>query len=390
MKWILTLSCVLLLLPPHLRAQAPNAELQAEMGKLDALCADPDRKLAVVAAMADSIQVHRNHILLLRRETGRSFATIFVTELRARGNGDESILRRLRALLREVNRQLARYNAATPDAAGLRPVLSLRTSVDHNSSATVYSLVPEFGVDSSHAAVVVGFPYYRTLGTNVSQGGLGDVYVTGFLRARIEAFDLGSAVTIGAPTGDRDKGFGAGKVTVDATGTMARRIAFARPWVAVGFANSVFNNAGYQRPYITDGNAIHTSGGVDFALRRKLTAGIGGFGLEPIGDQVVYRGTVRAGSPAAGGMMPGGAMGPGMGITIPPATPMPFYDHAQPSVVKADDLRDYGPSAWLSVSLHAGLSFHFVVSRSVPFQLTTVRVSMGVDLGHLLFPGKHF
>jgi hypothetical protein len=63
--------------------------------------------------------------------------------------------------------------------------------------------------------------------------GLGDVYVTGFLRARIAAFDLGSAVTIGAPTGDRDKGFCAGKVTVDATGTMARRIAFARPWVAV-------------------------------------------------------------------------------------------------------------------------------------------------------------
>jgi hypothetical protein len=393
-KWILTVSCVLLLLPPHLRAQTPNAEIQTEMGKIDALCADPDLKLAVVAAMADSIQVHRNHVLLLRKETGQSFAAIFVAELRARGNGDESILQSLRVLLRDVNRDLARYNATAPDAAGLRPVLSLRTSVDYNSSATVYSLVPEFGVDSSHAAVVVGIPYYRTFGTNVSQGGLGDVYVTGFLRARIAAFDLGSAVTIGAPTGDRDKGFGAGKVTVDATGTMARRIAFARPWVAVGFANSVFNNAGYQRPYITDGNAIHTSGGVDFALRRKLTAGIGGFGLEPIGDQVVYSGTVRAGSPAAGGAIPGGSMGSGMGhgggMTTPPATSMPIYDRAQQSVVKADDLRDYGPLAWFSIPLHAGLSINLVVSRSVPFQLTTVRVSMGVDLGYLLFPGKHF
>ena len=405
MKWTLTALCVLVLLPPYLRAQTPNAAIQVEMGKIDALCADPDLKLAVVAAMADSVQEHRNHLLLLHKETGQSFATIFVSELRAQGNGDEGILRSLSALLRGVNRQLARSNIVIPTATAPRPVLSVRSNVDYNSSTTLFSLVPEFGVDSNHAAVVVGVPYYRSFGSSVSSGGLGDVYVAGFLRGRTAGLDFGSALTIGTPTGDRNKGFGAGKVTIDAAGTVARRFEFARPWVSAGFANSVFNNVGYQRPYVTDGSVVHASGGVDFALPRKLAVGLGGFGLLPIGNQVVYSTTVPAGSSGGGtqqtgqqngGMMPGGNMGPGMGtgngggMTTPPVTSMPFYDRAQQSVVSASDLRDYGASVWLSVPLHAGLSLGSVVSRSVPFHATTVRVSIGVDLARLLFPGKHF
>src|SRR5450756_2198860 len=136
MKWTLTALCVLLLLPPYLLAQTPNAAIQVEMGKIDALCADPDLKLAVVAARADSVQVHRNHILLLHKDTGQSFAAIFVSELRARGTNDEGILRSLSALRRVVNRQLVRYNVATPNAIAPRPVLSVRSSVDYNSSGT--------------------------------------------------------------------------------------------------------------------------------------------------------------------------------------------------------------------------------------------------------------
>ena len=192
MKWTLTALCVLVVFPPYVCAQTPDAAVQREMSKIDALCADPDLKLAVVAAMADSVQVHRNHLLLLHKDTGQSFATIFVSELRARGIGDEGILRSLSALRRDVNRQLARYNVATPNATAPRPVLSVRSSVDYNSSGTLYSLVPEFGVDSSHAAVVVGIPYYRTFGTNVSSSGVGDVYVAGFLRGRTAGLDFGS------------------------------------------------------------------------------------------------------------------------------------------------------------------------------------------------------
>jgi len=147
------------------------------------------------------------------------------------------------------------------------------------------------------------------------------VYASMFLHGRASSLDVGSTLTIGAPSGDRSKGLGAGKVTFNATRTISRRFEFAKSWIAAGFANSVFNNAGYQRPYVTDGKAAHFAGGVDFALPRKLTFGIGGFGLEPVGNQIIYSQTVPAASPAGSqsnmqygtGMMPGGGMAPGMG-----------------------------------------------------------------------------
>ena len=396
MKWILTALYVSLIAAFSLCAQEPPAPLQTEMGKLDALAANPELKLVVVAAMADNLQIHRNHLLLLRKDTGQPFATIFVSQLRSRGLDDDAILRTLRALRRKVERQLAGDNAL-PGAPGLRPVLLLGSSVDHNSAGTIYSLTPEFGFDSSHIAAVVGIPYYRTFNPSVSSGGVGDVYASVFLRGRTAGFDLGSIVTAGAPTGDRNLGLGAGKATFDVTGTVARQLKFARPWISAGFANSIFDNAGYQRPYVTDGNAAHFGGGVDFAIARKLNFGLGGFGLEPVGKQVVYSQTMQSGSQTGGGMM-GGGMGAGMGsgmgndgsVPMPPASSTPFYDNAQQSVVDASQLRDYGPSLWLSVPLHPGFSLNTAVARSLPFHLTTVRVGIEIDVARLLLPGKHF
>ena len=406
MKCLFTILLVLVLPPVLGLAETVGADIQREMRQIDALCADPDLKIAVVAVMADRIQVHRNHLLLLHKESGQPFATIFVAELRAGGGNDESVLRTLKAVVREMNRQLLRSTNTISGTTAPRPVLAVRSNVDYSSAVALYSLVPEVGIDSRRAAFVVGVPYYRSFSANVSSGGLGDVYAAGFLRGRASSFDFGSALTLGMPTGDRDKGFGAGKVSIDATGTMARRFESVRPWVSAGFANSIFNNVGYQRPYITDGNAIHLSGGVDFSLPWKMSAGIGGFGLEPVGEQVVYSqavaaatpssGTQQTGSPNGGGMMPGGGMGSGMGtgtgggIVMPPAGSMQFYQQSQRSSIRAADLRDYGASAWLSVPLHAGLPFTSVVSRSIPFHATTVRVAIGADLARLLFPRKHF
>jgi hypothetical protein len=376
--------------------------LQTEITRLDALAANPDLKLVVVAAMADSLDVHRNHLLLQRKETGQSFALIFVAELRARGMNDNSILQSLREVRRQVDRQLKRDGVTV--GSGARPVVLLGSDADHSSAATVYSLVPEIGFDSSHVAAVIGVPLYRVSNSNLSSGGLGDVYVSTFLRGRTRGFDVGSTLTIGAPSGDRDKGLGAGKVTVDATGTISRRFEFAKPWISAGFANSVFNNVGYQRPYVTDGNAAHFACGVDFALPRGLSLGIGGFGLEPVGKQTIYSQAAPASSqsggqpnmPGGSGMMPGGGMGTGMpgtgGMTMPstPPSSMPFYMAAQQSVVSASELRDYGPSLSLSIPLHAGLSLNAAIARSLPFDLTITRVGIAVDVAHFLFPGKHF
>lgn len=383
-------------------AQEPSAAVQSEMHKVDALVANPDVKLVVVAAMAESLQVHRNHLLLRRKETGDSFATIYVAGLRSRGMDDAGVLRSLRSLLQTVHREIA-ANQSSAVEQGVRPVLLVGSAGDHNSAGDVFSVVPELGFDSSHLAAVVGVPYYRVSNTSLSAGGVGDVYFSGFLRGRTAGVDFATTLTLGAPTGDRNKGLGAGKVTADATETISRRIGISKPWLSGGFANSVFSNVGYLRPYVTDGKAAHFGGGVDFALPRKLAAGVSGFGLQPVGDQTVYSQVAPSGTsgiagsqtpPQSGGMMPGGGMGPGMGtgggMTMPPSSSVPFYMAAQHSAVSASALQDYGASLWLSIPLHSGLTLNTVVARSVPFHLTTVHLGVGIDVARLLFPGKHF
>ncbi len=403
MKWLLA---TLVILPLCLGAQDEGAAIQKEMRKVDALAANPDLKPVVVAAMADGLQIHRNHVLLLRKETGRSFAAIYVSELRARGMNDESVLRDLRSLLRNVDRQIAASGSNTA-GPGLKPVMLLETGGDHTAAGDVFSLVPEIGFDSRHVAVVAGLPYYRVSSASPTASGVGDFYLSTFVRGRTAGLDFGSVLTLGAPTGDKNRGLGAGKVTVDATETISHQFGIAKPWVSIGFANSVFGNAGYLRPYIADGNAAHFGGGVDFGLPHKLAAGVAGFGLAPVGNQVVYSqvvmtGTASGGSPSpvqgGGGMMSGGGMGMGMGtgagtgggMTMPPGTPMPFYMTAQQSMVSAGELRDYGASLWGSIPLHPGVAFNAVVTRSVPFHLTSVHVGIGIDVGRLLFPGRHF
>lgn len=203
-------------------------------------------------------------------------------------------------------------------------------------------------------------------------------------------------------------------MTADATGTIARRYEFARPWLSARFTNSVFSNVGHpaaprasrgschQRPYVTDGNAAHFSGGLDLSAGRRVTLGFVGFALRPTGAQTVHSRTMQSnmisgddgpvpGGPSSGGMTPGGHTIPGVGGgTIPAGVSMSFYDRAQQTVISADELRDYGASAWVSIRLHQGLSLNITTARSFPFHLTTVRVGMGIDVARLLFPGKHF
>ena len=214
------------------------------------------------------------------------------------------------------------------------------------------------------------------------------MYVIGSVRGRALGLDLGSSLTIGTPTGDEKKGLGAGKVSVDAVGTIAKRFGAMRPWLAAGVTNSVFSNAGYQRPYVTDGSATHFSGGLDFALAHRLSFGLSGFALRPAGVQTVYSQTMpssaSAGNPTQtpGGTMPGTHTAPGM--------TMSFYEQAQRSIISGSELEDHGAAVWVSIPLHEGLSLNVQAARSVPFHLTTIRAGIGIDLCACSFLGNAF
>jgi hypothetical protein len=374
-------------------AQVRNPEVEAEVRRIDARAADPDGRIVVATAMADHLKIHRNRLSLLRRQTGRSYGEIFVAQLQAAGAAPEEILRQARLL----NDRIDRRSGFEESGFGWRPVLMLDTSLDHNAVGTFYSLVPQAGVGSERAALIFGAPFYRNSGAGFSQGGLGDVYVSGYVAGTTGSLEAAALLTAGFPTGDRDRGLGAGKVTADGSGSLAWRWGRVRPYINAGVANFIFGNVAYQRPFITDGNAFHAAGGVEVNPAPRFTLGAGAFSVRPFGTQSVISRTPsedtssQAAASQAAAQVP--EPGPPAGRGRPPSPPgpsrrPPFVDTPSPTptLVPSEELNDHGGNAWLSLRLHPAVSLYFSAARSVPFHLTTIRAGLGFNMGRLLLP----
>lgn len=394
------------LLTPLVAAPQPPA-VQAEILKIDTLAADADTRPAVVSALADALKVHRNHVIRLRKETGQTFGEIFVQSLDKEEMSEDQILMRTYDLEVEIRKRMEQ--ARSDGEPALAPVLDLSTGLDHNSAGTFFRVNPEVGIVAKHASFVAGVPYYRDSAGGTSFSGVGDVYLAGSLYGPAAGMDWTGSLTIGLPTGDQNIGMGAGKTTVDVSGTIAHSFGRLRSFVSGGFANSIFNFA-YARPYIEDGNAAHVSGGAELHVAGRVSFGLGGFGVMPTGNQVVYSritaepaSTVAQGSGAVSSPSPGGAnsmagMGGGAGQgpaygqpQMPVKVPgnMPFLATTGGSV-PANELKDYGGHAWASVTVARGVAVDLAAARSVPFQLTTVHVGLHFDLARLFFPAWHF
>lgn len=401
MRKAFQIAAVVLVLASAGRGQSVEPRFAAEAARLDSYASTPDGRLIVAALMAEQLGVHRNHLILLRKQSGRLYSAIFADELRARGKSENAILAALRELNNGVDRQLKSL-ARSPAGAGSAPLHGigfLSTTVDRNSAATFYTAIPEVGVEGTRGSVVVGLPLYLSDLSGGAVSGIGDVYTQGQLLARVLGLDFSPTLTVGFPTGNSDRGLGAGKVTVDATATFARTFeGRLRPFASAGLANYVFNNVGYQRPYISTGGATHFSGGLTAGLGRRASLGAGGFAVEPFGQQEVMSRQVMLAPPPApsSGMPPGMGHDPGM---MPPGTGqmpgastgmlhpgLPAFMQVSHATVQAADLRDHGVNAWTSIAIHPTLSFQIHVARSLDFDLTTVRVGVGFNFGRFAFP----
>ena len=367
--------------------------MEAEIARINSLAADPDAKLQVLQAMALDLGTHRNHLILLKKQGSDSFGQIYVNELRGRGFDDAAILTKLRAIAGPA----LRPSQMDRTASGLTPVAYVTTTADHSSAGTFVSLTPEVGIDSRRFAFVVGVPLYRISATQRDATGIGDVYGSMYFRQPFGSYDLGAVLTVTAPTGNRDEGLGAGRVSVDVNGTLQRRFEKLRAFVTPGYTNSLYNNVGYQRPFISNGNSIYGSAGFDYRLHRKFTAGVGGFGVHAMGDQmVISQMTATAPDMTSGPVTPGmpgvppGHMPPGMGSGSSSAPgsmtsgSMPFYGHGPETAVPGSNVSDWGASGWASWSLTPVVSLNVNVSRSVSYELTTIRIGLGFNLSRPL------
>ncbi len=400
MRKAFQIAALVLALASIARGRPVEPRFAAEAARLDSFATTPDGRLIVAALMAEQLEVHRNHLILLRKQSGRVYSAIFADELRARGKSDDAILTALRQLNNDIDRQFNSL-ARSPAEGGsppLRGIGFLSTTLDRNPAATFNTASPELGVEGSRGSVVVGLPLYVSNLSGGTVSGIGDVYAQGQLLARVLGFDFSPTLTVGFPTGNSERGLGAGKVTVDGTATFARTFERRlRPFVSAGLANYVFNNVGYLRPYISTGGAAHFSGGLTVGLGRRVNLSIGGFAVEPFGEQeMTSREVMQDLSPTpASGMPPGAGHNPGtmpgmghmpgapIGMLQPGVPPFMQVSHA---TVQASDLRDHGVNAWSSIAIHPALSLQIAVARSLDFRLTTVRVGLGFNFGRHVFP----
>lgn len=387
----IAIQVMVLILAPTYLAGAPPEEPRSkgEAARLDSYAATPDGRLVVVALMAERLNVHRNHLILLRKQTGRAYSALFAEELRAKGKSEAAILTAMRELNNQIDGRLKSSSGARGDEGDppLHAVGFLSMTVDHNSAATFYTAIPEFGVEGRRGSLLVGVPLYLNDLDRRTVSGVGDVYAQGQLLARAAGLDFSPTLTVGFATGDSSRGLGAGKATVDGTVTVAHIFeSRLRPFVSAGLANYIFNNAAYQRPYISTGGATHFSGGLTAGLGRRVDVGVGGFAVAPIGDQEVTSREVVADAPRApvSGMQPGMGHMPG-GSNRPLQPGMPSFTQATHATLRSSDLRDHGVNGWASIAIAPALSFQFAVARSLDFDLTTVRVGLGFNFGRLLF-----
>jgi hypothetical protein len=365
---------------------APSPELAAELARLDARATYPDGKLVVAAVLAEHLGVHRNHLVFQRKQTGRTYGQILVSMLESAGVSEAEILRRVRRVNADIERELAEAPAR------LSPLLLVSSALDYNSAGAFYSVTPEAGVDLGRVTLLVGLPLYRNAAVQPAAHGVGDAYAAAYLREARGPVDLGASFTAGFPTGDRSRGLGAGKATVDGVGSLGFRFSNARFYVNAGLTNSVFNNVGYQRPYITGGPAAHFSGGLEGRWTSRVTLGLGGFAVRPLGEQEVMSRVVTTQAVSADAETPG--LPPRIPILSPELRPgrdgplrerlrdLRILETVQWIVAPGEDLQDHGPNAWISFLLGAGVSLDLAAARSAPFRLTTVRVGLSFDLGY--------
>ena len=353
-------------------AAASSADLEAELNRLDAFAADPDGKLILTAAIGEQLGMHRNRIILLRKETGKSYSSIVMERLRGSAADDTEVLRKVRHINEDVERRFAGGRAAS-----LAPVAYLTATWDYSTVGSIYTVLPEVGVESRRLALVASVPLHRLTGIQQSAAGVGDLQLSATLRHAGERFGAWGSVSLGLPTGDSERGLGAGKATADGSGTLSWRFDRARVFGTAGLTNSVFRNVGYQRPYITTGTAAYGAAGVEGTLHRRIGAGAGGFFLEPQGDQTVINrmGGTLGHTPETGISGMGGMHRP---------QDMPAMQVPTGTQVSASELSDRGPNAWAWFVISDAVNLNFTIARSVPLELTTVRVGFGLDVYRLL------
>jgi len=258
------------------------------------------------------------------------------------------------------------------DDRGWTGYTSLQGSIQADSSvlkwesSVGYNFNEHFGMDFG---VPLYFSHVDSSSTTSSSSGvgLGDAYIN--LRAKWlnpKKLNYGTNILIGAPTGNRDKGFSTGRMTVDWTNRVDRTFGRVTPFGELGFANTTGDTRAYTRSYTSLGFVTHMQGGASFALTDRVSVGGSAFAILPSGDQKIYSKVVNKGKPAIGN----GAHGR-------------TFEQNYVTTGTSDIAKDHGLSTWLDFSPNKYFDVYAGFTRSTRFDLNTFSFGIGLNPGNV-------
>lgn len=262
--------------------------------------------------------------------------------------------------------------AQTDDEKGWTGYTSVQGSIQANNSivkwdsSVGYNFNKRYGIDTG---LPVYFSSANSNATNSSSsgGGLGDAYLN--LRAKFlnpTKINYGTNLLIGVPTGDRDKGFSTGRVTVDWTNRFDRTFERVTPFGEIGFANTTGDTRAYTRAYTTLGFVTHFQGGLGYALTEKVNVGGSAFAILPSGEQKLYSKVVNQGKPAVGTGSHGRT-----------------FEQNYVTTGGSDVAKDNGLSIWVDFSPNKYFDVSAGYTRSTHFDLNTFSFGLGLNLGNV-------
>lgn len=107
---------------------ALTGQVGGPRAEINALAADPETKFQLLNLIASDLGTHRNRLVLLKKQTGRSFDDIYSDELRKRGLTETEIDRRLQMVARRAEKEAGRSRGL----GAARPIAYLGSSMDHS------------------------------------------------------------------------------------------------------------------------------------------------------------------------------------------------------------------------------------------------------------------
>jgi hypothetical protein len=223
-------------------------------------------------------------------------------------------------------------------------------------------------------SVGAGIPIYFNRSVSPSESmisdGIGDAFVRLGSTWNGTLFNSSTALTVAAPTGNPDRGFGTGHTTFDLTSRIDHDFGFIVPFIDGGVANTISDTEFFHRPFTSYGYLAHFEVGADVALPHSLTLLVSEFEIAPWGTQTIISRDVVYGATGTGGQ--DGRVWEVNHLTTGPA----YINH------------DDGFTAGLTFNPKPYLNLGLGYTRSMSFAYNTFSWEVGLNMSRIISGGK--